>query len=61
MRLGELLKRYRQYRDITVRELAKEIRISAPTISRIERGNDCDSHTLIQILIWMAQPKAEAK
>ncbi len=39
--------------DLTVREAAKEIGISAPTLSRVERGYAMDGTTLATILRWL--------
>ncbi len=47
---GEMLK---QDRRIGLREFAKEIGISAPTLSRIERGNIPDIETYFSICFWM--------
>ena len=56
MILGILLKRYRMWREITVRELAKEIGVPIATLSRVENGKRCDSGTLLLLLLWMHQP-----
>jgi DNA-binding XRE family transcriptional regulator len=53
MRLGTVLRRYRSMREITVRDLAKEIGIAFATLSRIENGLDCDSKTLMTVLVWL--------
>ena len=39
MKLGLCLKRYRLFGDISLRDLALEIGVSAATISRIENSN----------------------
>ena len=56
MRLGEVLKRYRQFRDLGVREMGKEIGLSAATMCRVERGHECDARTLLRIMNWMLSP-----
>ena len=53
MRLSEVLRKWRALREITLRELAAEFGISAPTLSRIEHGRQCDAETLVKILVWL--------
>jgi transcriptional regulator with XRE-family HTH domain len=53
MRLGSVLRKYRTMREITVRDLAKEMGISFPTLSRIEHGLPMDATTLMKILNWL--------
>lgn len=55
MRLGRILLRYRQSRDLTLRTLAAEIGVSMATLSRIEHGKEMDSRTLLRILVWMLE------
>lgn len=55
MRLGLVIRKYRVMEELGVRDLAKKIGISAATLSRIERGKDCDSRTLSKILNWLLQ------
>jgi len=38
---------------VSIRELAKEIGISAATVNRIERGYVMDAATLMKVLNWM--------
>jgi transcriptional regulator with XRE-family HTH domain len=51
IRLGKLLQDRRGDRGI--REVAKEIGISAPTLSRVERGNLPDLLTFKKICAWL--------
>ena len=37
----------------SVREVAKEIKISPATLNRIERDYPCDSDTLAAIMMWL--------
>jgi ribosome-binding protein aMBF1 (putative translation factor) len=53
MRLGNVIADYRWANRVGVRELAKEIGISHPTLNRFERGEKCDSDTLTKILEWL--------
>lgn len=52
MKVGEVLKQWRLASKINVRDAAKIMGISAATLSRIERGENCDGHTLAKILTW---------
>src|SRR5690242_1634596 len=51
VRLGRLLQVRRGNRGI--REVADEIGISAPTLSRVERGKLPDLHTFEKICAWL--------
>jgi transcriptional regulator with XRE-family HTH domain len=53
MKLGEVLKKYRLFKEMTLRELAEEIGVSAPTMLRLERGKAPDARTLMLILNWL--------
>lgn len=53
MRLGNILLIYRLTRFFTVRTLAKQIGLSASTLSRVERGYAPDGFTLARILNWL--------
>lgn len=62
MRLGVVIKKYRRIQEVDIREVAKEIGISAPTLMRIEHGRDCDAQTLRLILNWlMDDPEPNTK
>lgn len=57
MRLGEIIKKYRVNKDQTVRELAEEIGIPFPTLSRIENGAEViESKALVPIIQWLFSP-----
>jgi transcriptional regulator with XRE-family HTH domain len=48
---------YRALHALSVRELAKQIGVSAATVSRIEHGKMCDVPTFLKLLRWlMYQP-----
>lgn len=53
MKIGELLRSWRQKRDVGVRELAREVGVSHGTISRIERGEIMDAVTMIKLMRWL--------
>lgn len=53
MRLGFVLADYRWANRIGVRGLAKDIGVSAATLNRFERGENCDSDTLAKIINWL--------
>lgn len=55
MRLGAILHKYRTMSDLSLRELAMEIGTTAPTLSRIERGEMMDGETMVKILVWMLE------
>jgi transcriptional regulator with XRE-family HTH domain len=53
MRVGPLLRSWRQKHDIGIRELAQEIGVSHGTVSRIERGEEINAATMMKLLNWM--------
>lgn len=59
MRLGEILRLWRRVSNITIRDLAAEIGVPYPTLSRIERGKEMDGTTLAKILAWLMEPAKE--
>lgn len=52
-RIGALLVLYRATLRIGIREMAREIGISAATASRIERGHAMDAETLLKMWAWL--------
>jgi len=75
-RLGTLLKRFRtngtgvyySYGEdhMTCAQLAKQIGVSKPTLTRIETGKSVDGDTMVKLMLWLfekgnAKPKAENK
>ncbi len=58
MKLGEVLKKWRTMSDIGIRQVAKDIGISAATLSRIERGESMDGRTLALIQAWLFREAA---
>lgn len=53
MKLGTIIRGWRDSQRIGVRAVAEEIGISHGTLSRIERGESADGGTLIKILMWL--------
>lgn len=55
MKLGLLLQAYRAVHGIQAKDLAKEIGIDAPNLSRIERGGreSITGATLVKIMVWL--------
>lgn len=51
--LGQMLRLYRASRSIDMRELAREIGISAATLCRLEASKDVAFSTAVSILQWM--------
>lgn len=50
---GEVLRTWRRVKDCGLRQVAKDIGISAATLSRVERGEYMEVRTLILILNWL--------
>lgn len=53
VRVGEVLRKWRLMSEVTTRDLAERIGISAATLSRVERGEAMDGATLAKILNWL--------
>jgi transcriptional regulator with XRE-family HTH domain len=54
--LGVLLRAWRENSSIGLRDAARRIGISHSTLSRIERGEATDGHTLWLVLNWLNTP-----
>lgn len=61
MRIAELLKLYRKWNELTLRELGDEIGISAPTLMRIEQGRVPDGNTIAKVLFWLLDVQGTSK
>lgn len=57
-RLGAALAAFQQKYDVENRQMAKEIGISASTLSRIKAGTMPDALGFAKILLWLAQDPA---
>lgn len=55
MKLGALLRDWRDMNRMTLRDAAKEIGVSTPTLSRIEHDQGMDGKTLATIFVWMTK------
>lgn len=55
-RLGALLRIHRTWAAQDLRTAAKEFGISAATLSRIERGGQCDVPTFLNLMKWLSGP-----
>jgi transcriptional regulator with XRE-family HTH domain len=52
-RLGEMIRLMRMVQALSIREVSKEIGISAATLLRIEQGKAFDVATLMKLLTWL--------
>lgn len=59
MRLGVVLRAWRQERGLTIREVASSMGVSHPTLSRIENGKGVNTEVLLKIMHWLSceEPK----
>ena len=57
MRIGKAIKVWRTIENYSLRKLAKEIKISAATLSRIENGKEADGATLVKIICFFMRTK----
>jgi transcriptional regulator with XRE-family HTH domain len=55
MRLGMVLKSWRKQHKLGVREAADLIGISAATLNRIERTEECSGRILAKLLRWLLE------
>jgi len=53
VKLGEVLKKWRGWSELTVRDVAKDMGIAASTLCRIENGEMMDGRTLAAIMQWL--------
>lgn len=53
MKLGAVIRRWRLMEEKDLREVGKEIGISAATLLRIEQGHDPAGETLAKVLGWL--------
>jgi transcriptional regulator with XRE-family HTH domain len=53
MRIGELIRLYRNVEGFGVRDMAAEIGVSAATLSRVERGEMMNGRTLARVTSWL--------
>jgi transcriptional regulator with XRE-family HTH domain len=55
MRLAEVLRSWRKMKDLSIRDVAHSVGVSAATLSRIERGENMDGVTLAKIFKWLTE------
>lgn len=53
MKLGKLLNCYRVMERLVLRDVAKDIGVSASTLSRFENGKGIDSASFAKLLVWL--------
>ena len=53
-RLGAMLRLYRASQGMSIREVATAIGTSPATLSRLERGHECDTPTWMRLWAWMS-------
>lgn len=51
--VGKCIAAFRKIHSIGLRELAREIGVSAATLSRIESGKPCDQNTMVLLFRWL--------
>lgn len=63
VRLGRLVRRKRQKKNLSLRELADQLELKIPTLSRIERGasKDLSSATLVALSEWLGKDWIELR
>lgn len=55
--LGIVLRKWRIHEERQMRDVAKEIGVSASTLCRLENEQNTDAPTLVKILKWLLDPK----
>ncbi len=53
MRMGALLRAWREKNDLTVRQVAPIVGVSIATLSRIERGEQIDAATQLKLIVFL--------
>ena len=61
MRLGKVLCKWRLLNDLTLRDFAPQLGVSAPTLMRIENGYEMDVSTFKKILDWLMEDEGNRK
>lgn len=57
--LGDLIRRRRKTDSLSLRDVADQIGVSAPTLQRVEAGQPPNSANLIRIAEWLQLPVEE--
>lgn len=53
MKIGSVLRTWREAQKLGLRAVAKQIGINHGTLARIERGEEVDGGTLVKLFIWL--------
>lgn len=53
MRIGAVLRAWREKYDLTVREAAPQVGVSIATLSRLERGEQIDAATQLKLIVFL--------
>lgn len=53
MKIGQILRVWREAQGLGLRAVANQIGINHGTLGRIERGEEVDGRTLIKLIIWL--------
>lgn len=53
MRLGVVIRSWRERQGLGLRAVAEEIGTSPATLSRLELGDSVDGTTMIKVLLWL--------
>jgi transcriptional regulator with XRE-family HTH domain len=61
MRIGELLKAWRKYRQLSLAEMSGRTGITIATLSRVEQGKPPSARTICQFFAWMFTTDGERK
>lgn len=55
MKLGAVIRAWRERQGYTVQDAAKILGIKKSSLSRLELGNDIDGKNLARVLAWLLQ------
>jgi transcriptional regulator with XRE-family HTH domain len=53
MKLGSVLRHWRENKVLTIEEAAKLIGINKSSLHRLEQGHDIDGRNLAKVLTWL--------
>lgn len=51
--IGKVLHSYRVMNEISLRDLGKQLGISAATLMRLEKGNNIDAQSMFKVMQWL--------
>ncbi len=61
MKIGAVIRKWRNASDVPLRELADEIGIPLSTLARVETGEECSGDTLAQIIVWLVKTEKRGR